>query len=361
MNKLEKARCLINEADETIRENFVKRMHAVEMVIDYKKQHDLPIYDEKREQEVLMRNLNQLEDLSLSEYYKEFLEEVFRISKQYQNACLHQGVYGYQGMKGAFSQIATSQLFPEGKQKNYSKFEDVILAVLNHDIEKGVLPFENSTTGEVGEVIDLLYRYDVKISACYDLKVDQNLLGIKGSKITDLTKVYSKLEALEQCEEALKQFDFERIPYANTALAAKYVSETNDRTIGAIASKQCAKEYGLEILMENLNTDRDNTTRFIVIENELPNVSDKIMILLTLDHKSGALAAVMQTIADYKLNMTSIRSRACRDKSWQYYFYIEIEGDIQDPNIQACFEKCKEQCEQLRVIGCVKEKKTWTL
>ena len=95
MNKLEKARCLINEADETIRENFVKRMHAVEMVIDYKKQHDLPIYDEKREQEVLMRNLNQLEDLSLSEYYKEFLEEVFRISKQYQNACLHQGVFQF--------------------------------------------------------------------------------------------------------------------------------------------------------------------------------------------------------------------------------------------------------------------------
>ena len=354
MNNLEKARIIINEVDEKIASNFEERMKAVEDVIAYKIENHLPIFDSKREDEVIQRNLNKIQDETLKPYYKDLLVQMMRISKEYQNAILHQGIYGYQGDRGAFGQIATSRLFPSGKQKSYTKFEDLILGVINHEVEKGVLPFENSTTGEVGEVLDLLYKYDVKITQCYDLKVDQNLMGIKGSQISDIKKVYSKLQAIEQCEEVLKSFDFECIPYVNTALAAKYVSECNDPSIAAIAAKESASEYGLEILMKNINMSHENVTRFIVIENELPKTSDLIMSMFTVNHESGALAKIMQIIANYELNMTSIRSRACKDKSWQYYFYVEIEGDISDSRIQKCFDECKTHCEEFKVIGCIK-------
>ena len=357
MNELEQARIRINEADEKIAENFEKRMKAVEQVIDYKMKHDLPIFDGDREKQVIEKNLTFIHDEKLKAYFKDCLNQMMRISKEYQNAILHQGIYGYQGARGAFGQIAASRLFPSGQQKSYVHFEDVISGVKNHEIEKGVLPFENSTTGEVGEVFDLLYKYDVKITSFYDLKVDHNLMGIKGSRLSDITKVYSKLQALEQCADTLKPFDFELVPYANTALAAKYVSECRDKTIAAIAAKESAEEYGLDILMENINFSHDNVTRFIVIENDLPKTSDLVMAMFTVNHESGALVKIMQIIADYGLNMTSIKSRACKDKSWQYYFYVEIEGSVGDEKMIQCFESCEKHCEQFKIIGCVKEKK----
>ncbi len=183
MNELEKARIKINEADRMIAESFEKRMKAVEEVISYKMKHDLPIYDGAREKQVIERNLANLHDEKLKPYFSDCLVQMMRISKEYQNAILHRGIYGYQGVRGAFGQIATSRLFPSGQQKSYPRFEDVILGVIHHEIEKGVLPFENSTTGEVGEVFDLLYKYDVKITSFYDLKVDQNLMGIKRKQV----------------------------------------------------------------------------------------------------------------------------------------------------------------------------------
>ena len=90
------------------------------------------------------------------------------------------------------------------------------------------------------------------------------------------------------------------------------------------------------------------------MKNELPKTSDLIMSMFTVNHESGALAKIMQIIANYELNMTSIRSRACKDKPWQYYFYVEVEGDIADSRIQQCFEECKKHCEEFKIIGCIK-------
>lgn len=357
MTGLEKARNVINDVDAQIAACFEQRMHAAEDVVAYKMENGLPVFDGAREKEVIEKNLAKIEDEKLKPYYRDMLVQLMRISKEYQNAILHQGVYGYQGAHGAFGHIATGRLFPSGVQKSYAKFEDVIKGVLNHEIEKGVLPFENSTTGEIGEVMDLLHKYDVKISAFYDLKVEHNLMGIKGAQLGDIKRVYSKLQAIEQCEDSLKPFDFELVPYANTALAAKLVAESGDMTIGAIAARESAEEYGLDILMENINSSRDNVTRFIVIENTLPKHSNLVMAMFTVNHESGALAKIMQIVAQHSLNMTSIRSRACKEKSWQYYFYMEIEGDIADKNIADCFELCRQHCEEFKVIGCVKEEK----
>lgn len=350
VNQLEKARQVINEVDEQMADLFQERMNAAVDVVTYKKENQLPIFDEKREKEVIEKNIQKIKDRKLIPYYKEYLTELMNISKKYQYALLNQGTYGYQGSEGAFAQLALSHLFPEGKQKNYNTWEEVVKGVLNHEIEKGILPFENSYTGEVGEVLDLLLKYDVYIQDFYDLKVDQNLLGIKGSTLQDIKTVYSHHQALSQCADYLKPFHFECIPYPNTALAAQYVSEQKDKTIAAIAAKETAQLYGLEILASEINTSKDNTTRFIVIGNELKQSGNHVSMLFTLEHVAGRLAQVIQVIAKYGYNMENIRSRSLKKSSWEYYFYIAVEGEY-DENMQAMLEECEACCKNFKVIG----------
>lgn len=354
MNQLTKARNKINEIDEKMALLFEERMKAVEDVIAYKIENDLPVFDEKREKEVIEINAQRVGDPGLVPYYKEYIQDLMKVSKKYQNAILNQGVYGYQGSQGAFAQIALNQLFPQGKQKNYNTWEEVVLGVMHHEIEAGILPFENSYTGEVGEVLDLLFNYNIYIQKIYDLKVDQNLLGIKGSTLQEIQTVYSHHQALSQCAKYLKPFHFDCVAYPNTALAAQYVSEQQDPSKAAIAAKETADLYGLEVLASEINTSKDNTTRFIVIGNQLNPKGNYISLVFTVSHESGQLAKVMQVIASYGYNMENIRSRSIKEKSFQYYFYIELIGEYND-QLKMMLEKCKQYCDHLKVVGVIEE------
>lgn len=258
---------------------------------------------------------------------------------------------GYQGTKGAFSHIAATKVFPEGNLVSYPTFEDVFLAVDKGEIPYGVIPFENSYTGEVGEVLDLLLKYDCHISGIYDLKIDQNLLGLKNAKLKDIKQVYSHQQALSQCQTYLREKKFETVPFANTALAAKYVSETKDIYKAAIASKETAELYGLKILVPNINTSRENTTRFIILTKKLICQGNRFNLLFTVDHNAGQLAHVIQIIAEHKYNMESIKSRSLHSAPWQYYFYVEIVGELQAPETQQMIEEMRVCCKELKILG----------
>lgn len=357
MNQLEKARIQINECDQKIAKLFEERMHAVEEVIAYKKKNHLPIFDQKREAEVIQRNQQFIQDEQLQSYYVDYLKETMRISKEYQQALLHQGVYGYQGSKGAFGQLALSHCFPQGEQKNYLTFEAAIVGLLNHEVEKIVLPFENSTTGEIGEVLDCLFKYDVVIEDFYDLEVHHHLLACENATLQTIEKVYSHPQAIQQCQDSLQSFNWEMIPYGNTALAAKYVSDCQNPTYATIAASESADAYGLKILMKDIHTSKENTTRFAIISKQLKKRSAQVCCLFTVDHRSGQLARVIQIIADYGYNMVNIRSRALKDTSWQYYFYVEILGDIQDQKMNEMLDACANASENFKVVGCIKEEK----
>ena len=335
MNQLDKAREKINAIDVQMRELFEQRMKAVEEVAEYKLKNNMKIFDPDREAEVIEKNSIKMQNEKLKPYYREYIQAVMDISKSYQESIVNCDTYGYQGVLGAFSHIATQRLFPHGKMKNYAAFEGAVKGVLNHEIAKAVLPFENSYTGEVGEILDLLFKYDVVIQSIYDLKINQNLLGLKGATLCDIKQVYSKDQAINQCQDFLKNFDYELIPYANTALAAKFVSESQDKSKAAIASIETAELYGLEVLAENINTSKDNTTRFVVVGNELPEDGNHLSIVFTVHHESGQLAKIMQIVAKYGFNMENIKSRSLKDASWQYYFYMEIEGHYRDENMQS--------------------------
>ena len=351
MNQLDKAREKINAIDVQIRELFEQRMKSVEEVAEYKLKNNMKIFDPDREAEVIEKNSIKMQNEKLKPYYREYIQAVMDISKSYQESIVNCDTYGYQGVLGAFSHIATQRLFPHGKMKNYAAFEGAVKGVLNHEIAKAVLPFENSYTGEVGEILDLLFKYDVVIQSIYDLKINQNLLGLKGATLCDIKQVYSKDQAINQCQDFLKNFDYELIPYANTALAAKFVSESQDKSKAAIASIETAELYGLEVLAENINTSKDNTTRFVVVGNELPEDGNHLSIVFTVHHESGQLAKIMQIVAKYGFNMENIKSRSLKDASWQYYFYMEIEGHYRDEKMQSMLEECRNSSSNFKVIG----------
>ena len=309
MNKLEEARKIINEVDKEVAALFQKRMQAVEDVILYKLENDMPIFDSGREKQVIEKNCAYITEEKYIESYKEFIQNLMDTSKRYQASIINKGVVAYQGTMGAFSHIASKKVFPDSKLKSYATFEDVFKAVADGGAAYGVIPFENSYTGEVGEVLDLLSKYDCHISGIYDLKIDQNLLGLKNAEIKDIEKVYSHHQALSQCQTFLKGTNFEAIPYPNTALAAKFVSEAGDIHKAAIASRETAELYGLKILVENINTSTENTTRFIILTKKLEEKGDRFNLLFTVDHNAGQLAHIIQIVAEHGFNMESIRSR----------------------------------------------------
>lgn len=357
MSLLEDARKQINAIDREMAILFERRMRAVEDVIQYKQEHQLSILDATREKSVIQQALLSIQNEKYIPFYEEFIQAVMAISRSYQKQILCQGVVGYQGIEGAFSYLAGSHVFPDMQKKSYATFEEVIQAVDTKDISYGIIPFENSYTGEVGEVLDCMMMYpDVYITAIYDQKISQNLLGIKGATLQDIQQVYSKDQAIYQSKKFLAGRGYELIPYPNTALAAQYVASQQDIHKAAIAAKENADLYDLAILAEDINTSSQNTTRFIIIQKEMAKQSDVFSILFTTPHVAGALVEVMRIIAKGGFNMQSIKSRSMCDKPWEYYFYVEIDGNIGGEKEQALLCDLQAICDYVRVLGAYTKK-----
>ncbi len=351
MSKLDEARAEINRIDAEMLRLFEQRLDAAGAILACKREQALPVFDAAREQQVLERNLAALQNPAYAPYYRRFLQNMMDISKDYQRAELSQNTVAYAGAAGAFAAQAAKSLFPDYLRHSCEDFEEVFQQVIKGRAAFGVIPFENSYAGEVGEVFDLLFKHPCHIQAIWDLPVRQNLLALPGATIADIKKVLSHPQALSQCAPFLQQHGLLAEPHTNTALAAKMVAEKRDKSLAAIASAESADLYGLEILAEGVNSSAANTTRFIVIGKELPVTGSRFNLLFTVNHHAGQLARVMSLIGDLGFNMESIKSRPIKDLPWQYYFYVEIEGSLQDEATKALLQKLKTSCDSLKILG----------
>lgn len=356
MNDLNKTREKINVIDEKMLDLFKQRMELAKDVALYKKENNIAIFDEQREKEVIKRNSEKLNNDELLSEYKNFIQALMNSSKLYQRKIVYGKCVGYQGVEGAFSSICANELFEGANFKAYQSFNEVLNAIENEEIEVGVLPIENSTNGEVGEVMDDLFKHDsLFINAFYDLKVDQNLVVIPGTRIEDIEHVYSHAQAIGQCSNFLKNRHFEIHQYSNTAKAAEYVKQMNQKSIAAIASKKTAELYGLEILGENINNSDLNTTRFALVSKKYTDNGTKFGLFFVVKNEAGSLAKVVETISKTNMNMTCLRSRSLKDLPWEYYFYTEITGDIKKEESKKMLEELKEVCLSVRVLGSYQE------
>lgn len=372
IKELAQCRKEIDEIDEQIVELFEKRMHVARDVITYKLHHNKEIFQPEREETVLQNNVNRIQDEELKEYALSFLQDMMDVSKSYQSSFIplknhyqfHKPktkniVVGYQGVEGSFSSLAMEEYFGKVTSKNYQQFEDVFRALKNDEIEYGILPLENSSTGAINDNYDLVRDYDCYIVGEHCISISQHLLALPGSDIKDIKEVYSHPQGLQQCSQFLQDnVGITSHEYSNTAASAKYVSETGNTSLGAIASKQAAKLYGLEVVKENIHNEKSNHTRFIVVAKHLEDHSEtnRVSIVFTLSHKVGALYSILKAIKDHHINLSRIESRPIKDKNWQYYFYIDFEGSLHDVGVQIALEQMKAHCLTLRVIGNYQQK-----
>lgn len=354
MNSLEKARETISRVDREMAALFTERMRAAELVAAYKKEHGLPITDAEREAAVIRNGAQQVDDPILREYYVRFIQETMALSRAYQSRLLEGMRVAYSGTEGAFAHIATGKLFPSAEKIGFSDFESAYRAVENGECDAAVLPVENSTNGEVGQVMDLMFSGGLFVNRMLDLPVTQDLLVKPGTAVEEIRTVISHPQALGQCAARIREMGWRTEEYPNTALAAKFVASTNDRTVAAIASAEAAEQFGLSVAERNLNASRSNTTRFAVFtraENtQTPGTCSALMF--TVRNEAGALARAIDVIGHYGFNMRTLRSRPMKELLWQYYFYVEAEGDLHSPDGQNMLRALAVFCDKLKPVGC---------
>ena len=308
-DKLIKARSEINEIDRKMADLFVRRMKAVEAVAEYKKERGLAILDEARENEVVRQNSAMVEDDTLRGYYVNFLRDTMSVSRSYQQYLLSGLKVAYSGTEGAFAHLAASKLYPSAEKISFSDFASAYSAVERGECDIAVLPVENSYNGEVGQVTDLMFSGSLYVNGMFDLPVTQDLLANDGAKIENISEVVSHPQAFGQCAEYIKKHKFVCHEFANTALAAKWVADSGDLTVAAIASREAAEIFGLTVIDHDINESKRNSTRFAIfsrVSNKRTTKDSGVhsILLFTVRNEAGALARAIDVIGQHGFNMS---------------------------------------------------------
>ena len=343
---------------------FEKRMGIVAKVADYKKKNNVEILNSKREEAVIKKNIDLVKNKDILLEVEEFLKSIMEISRGFQNKSLNVDkilmntkklTVGFYGVSGSFSEQALNEYFSEkANKKAISEFEDIFLELSYGKINYGVIPIENSSTGAISEVYDLLNKYNFHITGEKYLKISQNLMGIRGSTLDDIKEVYSHSQGLKQSMDFLKGYkQWKLIPYQSTAKCAALVKEKQDKTLAAIGSTKAAEIYDLEILQKDVNSNTTNMTRFVVIGKKMESKeqSNKLSLVLSTTHKAGSLCHVLKHFADNNINLLKIESRPIKDKPWEYFFYIDFEGNINDKKIITVIDLIKKNSGYFKILG----------
>jgi len=354
--KLEDARKIINEVDAQMAALFVKRMRAAELVYEHKKEFGLPILDQNREDAVIASNAALIGDEVLKGYYIDYLKHLMSVSRAYQYRMQSGLKVSYSGVEGAFAHIAAGKIFPESDRVSCRDFKAAYDAVVSGECDVAVLPIENSRAGEVGQVIDLIFSGTLYVNGLYSLDIRHNLIGLADASEKDIVKVISHQQALDQCASYIRNQGYKAEGCENTARAAKLVADMGDKSLAAIASRETADLYGLKVIRENINEANDNTTRFVVLSRTLcTEKRDHSIIVFTVPDEAGALAHAINVIGHHGYSMRSIKSRAMKDLIWTYYFYVEIEGDLQSRRGRYMLDELSDCCDRLKMIGTYKD------
>jgi chorismate mutase/prephenate dehydratase len=354
MDKLQSARNILNEADKEMAVLFEKRMDAVKVVSEYKKENGIPIDDFAREEEMIKRNSEYIENEEYRSYYVNFLKNSIKLSKDLQHKLLEGMKVAYSGVEGAFANIAAQKIFPDARCVAYGDFKAAYKAVENGECDCVLLPIENSHNGDVGNVLDLAFFGSLYINGVYEADVVQNLLANKGTTIDDIKKVISHPQALGQSATYIEKHGFGTEDAVNTAVAAKMVAESGRKDIAAIGSVEAAEKFGLKVLASHINESNTNTTRFAVFSrsNRAPSsTDDRFIMLFTVKNAAGSLGRAISVIGQHGFNLRALKSRPTKELVWDYFFYVEGEGNIDSWQGKAMIEELEKCCAHLKVIG----------
>ncbi|WP_198947439.1 prephenate dehydratase [Megasphaera sp. ASD88] len=256
------------------------------------------------------------------------------------------GSYTYDAMQAYFAGQAIQPVYG-------SHFEDVIQAVVTREVRYGVVPIENSSTGGITDVYDLIHRYDCHIVGEKYIKIEHNLLGLPGATLQDIEEIYSHPQGLSQCRNYLKYHDWKLHPYFSTSQSAEKIRDEQDIRLGAIANKTAADMYGLQVLASHINDNTMNYTRFFIVsaDAEESDEMDKITLVLTTQHKPGALYHVLGHFFYNAMNMTHLESRPIKGRPFEYFFHIDVMGNLRNPVTARVLNNLAQHCNYFKILG----------
>tara|TARA_B100000686_G_scaffold293466_1_gene322982 strand:+ start:66 stop:893 length:828 start_codon:yes stop_codon:yes gene_type:complete len=267
----------------------------------------------------------------------------------------------YQGIAGSYSESCAKEMYPDCETIPCKTFDECFEKATQDSSIKSIIPESNKTTGNIG-VEYLIFKYRLNIYAEHFFPIKHNLLGLKASNLSDIKDVYSHAQALSQSSDFIKTNNFIENVRADTAGSAKYVSESNDKTKAAIASSLSADIYGLEIIKANIQDDKNNVTRFLLMGKEIyqpefKNETYITSILFKLKSKHGALVQALSGMAYNGVNMTKLQSFPEKNSFSSYFFLCDIDGHIEDQKIKNSLEGVGLHCEDMHVLGVYKSDK----
>ena len=371
---LNQIRKRIDEIDDEMLSLFLERMECAEEVAEYKKANGLPILNRAREREILSKvsekaggkelyahqlfsTLMELSKASQAELLvgnSEITGKVENMLKTEEAVFPKTGMVACQGVEGGNSQVAVDRLFPRGNLIFVKSFEAVFQAVDSGLCQYGVVPIENSSNGSVRAVYELMQQYRFSIIRSTRLWIHHTLLAKPGVKTEQIRTIYSHQQAIGQCSAFLASLkDVAVIPCENTAAAAKAVAESDDRFCAAIASAPCAELYGLDILSDRIQDSENNYTRFVCI-SKTPRVfegADHISLIVSCDHRPGALHEILSKPAALGINMIKLESCPVSGRNFEFVFFIELEASLKEKGVISMLEELERSCQELILLG----------
>lgn len=369
----------LDEIDEEMLRLFSERMNIAAQIASWKQENSLPVLDARREKEKLQR-IEEMSNPELADYSFTLFSMLMELSRSRQNRILHRespetkaieaalrdtpqlfpekAVVACQGVEGAYSGIACEKLFARPSIFYFSSFDAVFTAVEKGLCRYGVIPVENSTAGTVNAVYDLMVKHDFRIVRSVRIKVDHNLLVRPGTKEEDIREIYSHGQAISQCAAFLQRFPNAKIiPCENTAVAAKMVAESEEPGVAALSSRNCAKLYGLEILMSSVQDSDNNYTRFICISKNLEIYpgADHTSLMMVIRDEPGTLHHVLARFYVLGINMHKLESRPIPGRNWEYRFYFDLDTSVYSPKFIQLMGELGDICEEYEYLGSYSE------
>ena len=348
------ARKNIDRIDREMAELFAERMQAAAVVAAYKEEHGLPVEDKAREAEMIARNTERLPP-AYRPYYRNFLVGTITESKRYQRLLVSGLRVAYSGVEGAFAHVATMRIFGEpGEKVACPDFATAYRSVESGACHCAVLPIENSYAGDVGQVMDLAWRGSLTISGIYDLPLSQCLLAKPGVTLAEVREVVSHPQALAQCQPYLRRQGWIQTTAVNTAVAARTVAAGERREVAVIAARETAELYGLQVLENDINEQKSNTTRFAVFSpaaREIKPSDNHFVLLFSCKNQPGALGDAISVISRHDYNLKCLKSHPTGVENWAYYFYAEGEGNLGTEAGQTMRRELERVCNSVRVLG----------
>ena len=261
----------------------------------------------------------------------------------------------YQGVAGSYSESCAKEKYPDCETIPCKTFDECFEKANNDSLVKAIIPESNKTTGNIG-VEYLIFKYRLNIFAEHFFPINHNLLGLPGSKLSDIKDVYSHAQALSQSSIFIKKNKFNENVRADTAGSAKYISEAKDKSKGAISSKLSADIYNLQILDSNIQDEKENVTRFLIMQKDIfqPDLQNEKYItslLFKLKSKAGALYSALGSFTLNGVNLTKLQSFPEKNSFSSYFFLCELDGHIEETKVKNSLEELGLHCDDMHVLG----------